>query len=103
MAKYIFAFHSGPTPPKPEDMEGVMAKWMAWFGKMGDAVVDGGAPLGQSRTVAASNVSEGGGANPLSGYTIVQADDIEAACEMAKGCPALASGGSVEVGECMPM
>ncbi len=29
MAKYIFAFHSGPTPPKPEDMEGVMAKWMA--------------------------------------------------------------------------
>lgn len=101
MANYLFAFHTGPNPeaPGPE----VMAKWMAWFGTMGDAIVDGGAPVGQSSTVSSAGASEGGGANPVSGYTIVKADSLDAACELAKGCPALASGGSVEVAECMEM
>lgn len=101
MANYIFAFHSGPTPeaPGPE----VMEKWMKWFGEMGDAVVDGGAPVGMSKTVASAGISDDGGANPISGYTIIKADSIESACEIAKGCPALPSGGSVEVAECMEM
>lgn len=101
MTNYIFAFHSGPTPevPSPE----VMDKWMKWFGEMGDAVVDGGAPVGMSKTVASSGVSDDGGANPISGYSIIKADSIEAACEIAKGCPALPSGGSVEVAEIMEM
>ncbi len=101
MTNYIFAFHSGPTPeaPSPE----VMDKWMKWFGEMGDAVVDGGAPVGMSKTVASSGVSDDGGANPISGYSIIKADSIEAACEIAKGCPALPSGGSVEVAENMEM
>ena len=101
MTKYLFAFHTGPNPEAPEPE--VMAKWMTWFGQMGEAVVDGGAPVGQSSTVLSSGASEGGGANPVSGYTIVQADSLDAACEIAKGCPALASGGSVEVAECMEM
>jgi hypothetical protein len=49
-------------------------------------------------TVTADGVSEGGGANPTSGYTIVEVADAEAACEMAKGCPMVVDGsGSVEV------
>lgn len=101
MTKYVFAFHSGPTPeaPGPE----VMEKWMAWFRDMGDAVVDGGAPVGPSKTVSSGGVSDDGGANPLSGYTIVEAASFDAACAMAKGCPGLTSGGSVEVAERMEM
>lgn len=101
MAKYLFGFHSGPNPPAPGP--DVMEKWMAWFKDMGDAVVEMGAPLGNSKTVAPSGVSNDGGANPLSGYTIIEASSAEAACEMAKGCPGLESGGSVEVAECMSM
>jgi len=101
MANYIFGFHSGPNPPSPGP--DVMEKWMAWFKEMGDAVVEMGAPLGQSKTVASSGTSDGGGANPLSGYTIVKADSIDAACTMASGCPGIAAGGSVEVAECMSM
>ena len=49
-------------------------------------------------TVTAHGVAEDGGANPISGYTIVRADTAEAACKMAKGCPMVADGsGSVEV------
>ena len=44
-------------------------------------------------------VSDGGGANPLSGYSIVSADNIDAAVDMAKGCPILEGGGSIAVAE----
>jgi hypothetical protein len=39
----------------------------------------------------------------LTGYTILQADSLGAAAEMASGCPVLSSGGSVEVYEVMPV
>lgn len=37
------------------------------------------------------------------GYSIVSADDIAGACEIAKGCPIHESGGTVEVAEIMGM
>jgi len=33
----------------------------------------------------------------VGGYSIIQADTIDAAAELAKGCPALLTGGSVEI------
>ena len=104
MAKYMFVYHGGGMPETPEEGAKVMAAWNAWYGQMGDALVDGGAPAGKSHTVSKSGVVEDGGANPVSGLTIVQAADHAAACEMAKGCPMVQDGsGSVEVAEMMEM
>ena len=103
MTEYVFAYHGGKSPESEEEGAKVMAAWQAWFGSMGAAVVDGGAPVGMSNTVTASGISDGGGANPVSGYTVVSAQNMEAACEMAKGCPILTDGGSVEVAEKMEM
>ncbi len=100
MPKYVLTYHGevGAMPEDPAAVEAVMQEWGAWYGAMGDAVVDGGAPFGMSKTVSASGIADDGGANPLSGYTVVKADNIEAACEMAKGCPMVVDGsGSVEV------
>ena len=102
MAKYVFAYHGGTMPESEEEGAKVMAAWSAWFEGLGAAVVDGGAPCGQSHTVTASSVAADGGANPLSGYSIVNADSMDAAVDMAKGCPILEHG-SVEVAECMDM
>lgn len=102
MPKYVFAYHGGKAPESPEEGAEAMAKWNAWFETMGGAVVDGGNPVGPSKTVSAQGVADNGGANPLSGYSIVQADTIDAAIEMAKGCPIM-DHGSVEVAEAMDM
>ena len=100
MPKFMFAYHGGSTPETPEEGEKVMAAWTAWFGGMGDAIVDGGNPVLQSKTVTKDAVTEDGGPNPLSGYSIVTAAGYDEACEMAKGCPMVADGsGSVEVAE----
>lgn len=102
MPKYIFAYHGGKMPETQEEGARVMAAWTSWYEQMGSAVADGGAPVGPSKTVSSSGVSDDGGANPVSGYTLVNADNMDAALEMAKGCPILEHG-TVEVAEAMDM
>jgi hypothetical protein len=53
--------------------------------------------------VNAGGVDDDGGSNPISGYAFVEADTIEAAVEIAKGCPIISDGGSVEVAPIMEM
>ena len=100
MAKYVLAYHGGGMPQTEEEQARVLAAWGEWYGKLGAAVVDPGNPVGQSKTIAPDGaVSAGGGSNPISGYSIIEANDVDEATEMAKGCPVLQSGGSVEVAE----
>ncbi len=68
MSDYIIAYHGGREPESPEKGAEGMAKWQAWVGDLGDAVVNPGTPLGKSKTVSSSGVSDDGGSNPLSGF-----------------------------------
>jgi hypothetical protein len=100
MANYLLAYHGGKMPETEAEQAVVMAAWGKWYGELGAAVVDGGNPVGQTRTIASSGATtDGGGANPVSGYSIIKADNLDAAVAMAKGCPVLAGGGSIEVAE----
>ena len=103
MSKFIFAYHGGKMPETEEEGARVMAAWNDWYGQMGDANTDGGAPVGQSKTVSADGVADDGGSNPLSGYTLINAGSMDAAVELAKGCPILQSGGTVEVAPAIDM
>jgi len=100
MAKYLFAYHGGGMPQTDEERERVMAAWGEWLGTLGSAMVDLGNPIGQTVTISADgSTASGGGTNPVSGYSVIQADDLDAAVAATKGCPILQSGGSVEVCE----
>jgi len=69
-------------------------------------MVNPGHPVGKSSTVSSSSVTNDGGSNPLSGFSLVEADNIEAAIEMAikmaKGCPHIEHG-SIEIAETVEM
>lgn len=104
MPKFMFVFHGGGRPETPEEGKKVMAAWQAWMDGIGDDLVDGGNPAGMSKTVTASGVEDNGGANPVSGYTLVNAADMDAAVKIAQSCPILeGGGGTVEVAEAMEM
>ena len=105
MSKYILGYHGGGgMETTEEEVAAVMAKWGAWFAELGKAIVDGGAPTAQAVTVGSDgSVADGGGSNPLTGYSIVTAGSLDAATAMAKGCPILEVGGSVEVAELLEM
>jgi hypothetical protein len=104
MQKYLFVFYGGMTPDKstPAQQKKEMDAWMGWFGKMGEAVVQNGGPTMPGKIVRSSGV-RAIGKDPITGYSVIQAKDLAAAVEMAKGCPSIPQGGSVAVYETMTM
>lgn len=103
MPKFAFIYHGGSKPETEAEVAEVMAKWMAWFEGMGADVVDGGNPVGLSKTVFVDRVEDNGRANPTSGYSLVNAKDMDDAIAKAEKCRILSAGGSVEVAEAIEM
>lgn len=102
MTKFVYAYTGGQMAETPEAQEKSMQEWGAWFGTLGSAVTDTGAPFGASATVKAGGGS-GGGQSGLSGYTVIEVPSIDDAIARADGCPILAQGGQVEVYEAVEM
>lgn len=103
MPNYIIAYHGGKKPESPEQGAEQMAKWKDWLAGLGEAVVNPGTPLMKNRIVSSTGVSEDGGSNSISGYSVVTAENMDAALEMARICPFLETGGTLEVAEMMEM
>ena len=96
MKKFVI-FHYGFEMPTPE----IMDVWNKWFASMGDKIVDPGSPLGPGREISRSGTKElPMGLDSLTGYTVINADSIDEAEKIAKGCPMIAS---VRVYEAMSM
>lgn len=98
MPHFLFAYHGGKQPETPEETDVEISRWRSWFDRIGASVVDPGNPVGMTKTVSAEGVTDDGGANPLSGYTIIHAESIDQAIELAKACPIMGDG-SIEVAE----
>lgn len=103
MAKYVFTYQGGAMAETEAEQQAVMDAWMAWFGSLGAAVVDGGAPFGPAKTVASDGAVSDGHTAALTGYSIIDASSLDDAAAKAKGCPVLAGGGSVAVYEALEM
>ena len=102
MARFVYLYSGGQVAESPEAQAESMRVWGAWFGALGDAVVDIGNPFGAASTLTAEGATTGG-ASTLGGYSIVEAASLDDAASKAGGCPVLASGGSVEVYQAIPM
>ncbi|HEV3094681.1 MAG TPA: hypothetical protein VGY30_09230 [Solirubrobacteraceae bacterium] len=102
MANYLLAYTGGSMAQTDAEREAAMAAWGAWFGELGSAVVEAGAPFGPSASVTSSG---GDGAAPtgLSGYSVISADSLQAATALVGKCPVLAHGGKVDVYETIPV
>ena len=98
MTTYLVSYHGGSGPPtSPEAAQQMMAAFQAWVASVGDSLVDPGAPLGTARTVSQSGVTEGG-AGP-DGYSLIRADDLDAAVALVKSHPFIGRGGTLIVSE----
>jgi hypothetical protein len=100
MSNYLFAYRGGAgMATTDEEREAAMAAWGAWFGGLGDAIVDPGNPFGPSTSIGGN----GAGGSGLSGYSVIKSDSLDAAAKLVDGCPVLSSGGSVDVYETIPV
>ena len=109
MPRFMFVYRGGHEPTKdssPEQMQQVMQMWMDWIhsgmeaGWMldgGDALKPGGAVVNADLSITDGPFAES--KELVGGYSMVEAPDLAAAVELAKGSPMPKSGGTVEVRE----
>ena len=104
MADYVLlSTGTGKMAEGEEEMKAFMDAWGAWYGELGAALKDGGNPLGASKTIDPSGAVSDGSSIGASGYIIITAGSMEEAVEMAKGCPALGTGNTINVFETVSM
>lgn len=107
MKKFIILYNGPATKPEdmdPEMAKAIMGKWGEWMGKVGDAMVDMGQPMANGEAVVDDGSQRG--ALELSGYSIIQAEDMEGAKNLVDGHPFLSDKTgkfSVEVFELLPV
>lgn len=103
MPQYVIIYVGGDQPATPEEGKQHFAKYMEWLSSLGKAAVSPANPLKGTQTIRPGGEVEGGSETRVSGYTIVEADSMNAALDMAKACPFLDIGGSLEVSELAQM
>jgi hypothetical protein len=107
MADFLFVYRGRPESHgkmTPEEMQQHMQKWHTWIAEgfqKGWMLNAGDGLKREGRVVNAKKVVTDGpfveAKEVVGGFSIVRADSIDAAAELAKGCPGLMLGGTVEV------
>ncbi len=78
----------GFVQPTPE----IMDAWGKWFGSIADKIVDQGGLWGGAREISDAGTKDlPMGMESITGYVIINADSLEAAEEIARGNPYIAS------------
>lgn len=103
MSEFTFLYRGRDFNASPEQMQKTMEKWRAWFKQLGEDghLKDIGHPLDNAgKVLRGKSMTDGPFAEAkdvVGGFTIIQARDLEHASELARKCPILEVGGSVEV------
>lgn len=113
MSKYMYLFRGGDAErasSSPEEMQAHMEKWKTWMGRLAseEKLVDGLPLSREGKTVVGKSavVHDGPfaeGKEIVGGYLIVNAETVDDAVEISKGCPIFEHDGTVEVREIMNM
>jgi len=97
---YLLLYSGGSMPQTESEQKTVMDAWDSWFAKHGDAITDGGNPFtAKTKTIGADGKVTDGAFAAATGYTLIKADSLDNAVEIAKGCPVLIGGAKVAVYE----
>ena len=103
MSQYVIVYLGGDPPSSPEEGQQHMSKYMDWLSSLGESAVSPANPLTDTRKVNSDVTVATGVKTTMSGYTIIEADTMDSALSIAKTCPFLETGGSLEVSELMEM
>ena len=101
MANFVLLYSGGSMPATEAEQAAVLQAWGTWYDRLGSAVVDAGNPFTPIAKSIASDgtVSDDPVGTMATGYTILTADSLNAAVEMAKSCPVLQGGSQISVYE----
>jgi hypothetical protein len=96
MPNYILSYRStSDYDMSPE----TKADWRTFFTGLGDSLLELGQPVATATSVGECDT----GSTRLGGYSVIQADDLDAAAAIAKASPVVQRDGGVQIGELRPV
>lgn len=101
MKQFVLVYLGGNHPASEAEAQQHYKKYVEWLTSLGEAIVIPTIPLKDTTTVSPDGNTSEGGSCQMSGFTIIKADSMEAALSIAKNCPFLDIGGTLEVSEMM--
>ena len=115
MSQFLYLYRMDPSKRMqamaPEQAQQQMQRWMTWMQDLerqghlkdrGQPLEDAGKVVrGQQKTVTDGPYAET--KDLVGGFTLIEANNIDQAVELSRGCPILDGGGSVEVRPIMKM
>lgn len=100
MARFLVTYHADDMPHDPESMATARQAFMTWATKTGSALVEPGAPIRSTSTVAASGWDRQGHTDsPFNGWSVIEAADADAAAQLLSDHPFIARGGTLQISE----
>jgi YCII-related domain len=95
MPNYLLSFR---TPSDYTSTPGTQTAWNQFFDGISSHLEDIGNPI-----FTRQSVGQTGADTLLGGYSLINADSLQEASELAAACPLVKQGGGVEIGEVTPL
>jgi hypothetical protein len=111
MSEFVFLFRGRRLVGSAEQQQKTLEKWWAWMADLDQRglLANPGLPLQDAakRVTGPDRAMHDGPfaeiKDLVNGFIVVDADDIDAACELTRGCPIFEQGGGIEVRPVAPM
>ena len=99
MARFLVTYYAGDMPQDPESIAQTRRAFIQWAAKTGAALADVGAPIRSATTISSDGIRDGAPAGPLMGWSVIEAEDGNAAVRLMVDHPFISRGGTLQLNE----
>jgi hypothetical protein len=99
MARFLITYYAGDMPQSPESIEQARYAFSQWAAKTGSAVAELGAPVRSTTTISSGGIRNGAPAAPFMGWSVIEAEDCDAAVRLLQDHPFISRGGILQLSE----
>jgi len=99
MARFLITYHPGDMAQDPESIAQARRAFAQWAAKTGDALADVGAPIRSVTTISSNGIHNRAPAEPFMGWSVIEAEDGNAAVRLLGDHPFITRGGILQLSE----
>lgn len=96
MDRFLIIYHGAPGG-EPGEAEQYLGRWTVWLDSLGSAVLDRGSLSHAAVEVKSRLLGPKSATSTISGYSVLQAEDFNAAVRIAEMCPIFETNGWAEL------
>ena len=99
MARFLITYYAGDMPQDPDSIAQTRRAFIDWAAKTGAALADIGAPIRSATTISSDGIHDGTPAGPFMGWSVIEAEDSNAAVRLMEDHPFISRGGILQLSE----